>query len=309
LSGTASPALDFEIEEFLRFLKTEKNYSSHTEKNYRIDLREFSAFLRQAFSSCLDGERFRWEKVGLIELRSYLSRKHGELKASSLGRRIATLRSFFSYLKKKKVIERNWALEIKAPKQPKALPKFLDIEETFRLMEAPEGDEVEALRDRAILELFYSSGLRIGELAPLKIQALDLEQAMVRVRGKGRKERLVPVGEKACQALHRYLVARSQWKPKLGFEDTVFLGKQGRGIHPSVIAKRLKHYVRKLGFPKNVTPHVLRHTFATHLMNGGADLRGIQELLGHASLSTTQKYTHINLDKLMDVYDKAHPKA
>ncbi len=301
--------MDPQIREFLLYLKSEKNYSPHTLKNYRIDLVEVIQFLQKNFPRFVKGDAVLWAELSLLVLRSYLSLAHGRLKASSLGRRIATLRSFFSFLAKRGRISQNITLEISAPKQSKTLPKFLDVDEAFRLMEAPQAQDFDSLRDRAILELFYSSGLRIGELAPLKWEAIDLKEGMVRVKGKGRKERLVPVGKRACQALEDYATVRSQVTPQMGFEDCIFLGKRGRGIHPSVIAKRLQAYAFKLGLPKKVTPHMLRHSFATHLLNGGADLRGIQELLGHSSLSTTQKYTHINLDKLMDVYDKAHPKA
>ena len=200
-------------------------------------------------------------------------------------------------------------LELAAPKQAQRLPEFLDIEEAFRLMEAPDKNDFASLRDRAILELFYTSGLRVGELAPLKLTALDLKDGMVRVRGKGNKERLVPLGSRAREALEAYFGVRSEIQAHPGHEEYVFIGKRGKQIHPSVITKRLKAYAAKVGVGKNISPHTLRHTFATHLLGGGADLRGIQELLGHASLSTTQKYTHIDLDKLLEVYDKAHPKA
>ncbi|MFO1462415.1 MAG: tyrosine recombinase XerC [bacterium] len=297
------------VQEFLDYLRTEKQFSAHTLKNYAIDLRELGEFLSRSPGPWLKDGELRWEELTILPLRSYLAQAHGRLKPSSLGRRIATLRSFFRFLAKRGLIKRNIALELSAPKLPKTLPKFLDVEEAFRLMEVPQGNDFESRRDRAILELFYSSGLRIGELTALRIPDLDLKEGMVRVKGKGRKERLVPVGSKACAAVAAYLELRSGLAAQAGHEDCLFLGKQGRAIHPSVIAKRLQGYAQKMGLPKRITPHMLRHSFATHLMNNGADLRGIQELLGHASLSTTQKYTHISLDKLMAVYDKSHPKA
>ncbi|MCE9625223.1 MAG: tyrosine recombinase XerC [Deltaproteobacteria bacterium] len=297
------------VEEFLNYLRTEKNFSPHTLKNYAIDLREVTEFFVRQQPSWTEGGEVQWEKLDVLPLRAYLAQAHGRLKASSLGRRIATLRSFYKFLAKRGLIERNVTLDLSAPKIPKTLPKFLDVDEAFRLMEIPQGKDFDARRDRAILELFYSSGLRIGELTGLGIPALDLKECMVRVKGKGRKERLIPVGQKACAAVAEYLEARAEIRPQPGHEEFLFLGRQGKAIHPSVIAKRLRQYALKLGLPKNVTPHMLRHSFATHLMNNGADLRGIQELLGHSSLSTTQKYTHISLDKLMDVYDKSHPKA
>ncbi len=297
------------VEEFLNYLRTEKNFSVNTTKNYAIDLREVSEYFQRCQSQWVKEGEVQWEALPILPLRSYLAQAHGRLKASSLGRRIATLRSFYKYLAKRGLVARNIALELSAPKLPKALPKFLDVDEAFRLMELPQGSDFESRRDRAILEVFYSSGLRIGELTSLKISALDLKDCMVRVRGKGRKERLVPVGAKACTAVSAYLEVRPTVTPQAGHEEILFLGKQGKSIHPSVVAKRLQFYALKLGLPKKITPHMLRHSFATHLMNNGADLRGIQELLGHASLSTTQKYTHVSLDKLMAVYDKSHPKA
>lgn len=300
---------DPKVEEFLNFLKFEKNYSAHTRKNYGIDLREVTAFLRREFPQWTKKESVLWGEVGLFAFRSYLSKAFGRLKPASTARRIATLRSFYSFLTKQGAVKRNLALELSAPKLPKTLPKFLDVDEAFRLMDAPRGTDYASLRDKAILELFYSSGLRIGELSALKITAVDLQESMVRVKGKGGKERILPVGARARDALERFVAARAVHPAQAGHEEFLFLGSRGRVIHASVVAKQLQKFCVQAGLGKKVTPHVLRHTFATHLMNGGADLRGIQELLGHASLSTTQKYTHINLDKLMDVYDKAHPKA
>lgn len=300
---------DPKIKEFLEYLRSEKNYSPHTLKNYAIDLKEIRAFLEENFPEGKTPGGIAWQKVPLFALRSYLSRAHGRLQPRSLGRRIASLRSFYRYLVKRGLVDHNVTLELKAPKQAKTLPKFLDVDEAFRLMEAPGNKDFESLRDRAILELFYSSGLRVGELNTLKIHEVDLKEAMVRVHGKGSKERLVPIGKRACDAIELYLNAKSSVVVQAGHEDRLFLGKRGKAIHPSVVSKKLQDYATRIGLGKKISPHVLRHTFATHLLNAGADLRGIQELLGHSSLSTTQKYTHINLDKLMEVYDKAHPKA
>jgi integrase/recombinase XerC len=297
------------VREFLDHLKHEKRCSAHTIRSYRIDLSEAAGDLKKYFPQWAGGSGVRWEMLPPFALRSYLSRAHGRLKATSLARRIAALRSFFAFLTKQGTIKKNVALELSAPRLPKSLPQFLDVDEAFRLMDAPQGSDFAAVRDKAILEIFYSSGLRIGELSTLKRASVDLQEGMARVQGKGGKERLIPIGRRAVEALQKYSALRSSRTAKAGHEDYLFLGNQGRRIHPSVIAKRLQAFCVKAGLGKKVTPHVLRHTFATHLMNGGADLRGIQELLGHASLSTTQKYTHINLDKLMDVYDKAHPKA
>jgi len=301
--------LDPQIQKFLDYLKNEKNYSPHTLKNYGHDLKEVAEFLQKEFPKFTKGPSICWAELPLFPLRSYLSRMHGKLAAKSIGRRIASLRSFFRFLTKEGDLKENVTLEISTPKQAQRLPEFLDIEEAFRLMEAPDQEDFASLRDRAILELFYTAGLRVGELGPLKITDLDLVEGMVRVIGKGNKERIIPMGARAVAALQAYLTVRPEVTPQPGHEEFVFLGARGKKIHPSVITKRLKDYAMKVGVGKNISPHTLRHTFATHLLSGGADLRGIQELLGHSSLSTTQKYTHIDLDKLMDVYDKAHPKA
>ncbi|HKY63299.1 MAG TPA: tyrosine recombinase XerC [bacterium] len=297
------------VEDFLTYLKTEKRCSAHTLRNYAVDFQEITEYLKARHPECVEAGEVRWLDLTIFPLRSYLAQAYGRLKPSSLGRRIASLRSFYKYLAKRGLVQRNVALELSAPKVPKALPKFLDVDEAFRLMEIPAGEDFSARRDRAILELFYSSGLRIGELTALRLAALDLAQALVRVRGKGNKERIVPFGAKAAAAIERYLEVRVSVAIQAGCEDVVFLGVQGKPVNPSVVARMLQKHASKLGLPKKVTPHMLRHSFATHLMMGGADLRGIQELLGHSSLSTTQKYTHVNFDKLQEVYDKAHPKA
>ncbi len=300
---------DLHIQQFLLYLKNEKNSSKHTRRSYANDLHELVAFLKERFSEFIPQEQIDWSQVSLHALRSYLALLYSKLKPSSIARRIATLRSFYNFMVGHKILERNLAAEIASPKIPKSLPKFLEVEEVVRLVEAPSGEGFEAARDRAILELFYSSGLRIGELAPLKIHEVDLQEAMVRVKGKGGKERVVPIGKMACAAIRDYLAERSEVRAQAGYEQTLFLGKRGKQIDPKVIARMLHRYVLQLGLGKHVNPHMLRHSFATHLMNHGADLRGIQELLGHSSLSTTQKYTHVSLDQLMEVYDKAHPKA
>lgn len=301
--------VDSRVEAFLQFVRHEKNYTLSTLKVYRSDLRELVQFIQKNLPKFNADAGILWNELPLFALRSYLSQAHGRLSPASLARRVASIRSFFAFLAKQGFLDKNIALDLKSPKLPKTLPKFLQIEEVFRLVEAPSGEDFESRRDRAILELFYSSGLRLGELVQLRVTDLDLKEAMVRVQGKGRKERVIPVGAPAVAAVQDYLPQRALVKIQAGFESRLFLGKQGKAIHPSVIAKRLQGYVATTGLPRHVTPHMLRHSFATHLMNGGADLRGIQELLGHSSLSTTQKYTHINLDKLMQVYDKSHPKA
>lgn len=301
--------MDVQLEKFLEYLRTEKRYSKHTLRSYENDLKPLEGFIRESFPQAVEQKDLQWDKVPLWVLRGYLAVSFGKLHANSLARRIAAIRSFFRFLVRHKSIKQDLSLELQAPKKPKNLPKFLEVEEAFRLMEMPSEDGFVGLRDRAILELFYTAGLRVSELAGLRQEDLDLPGALVRVKGKGNKERFVPMGQQAREAIQAYLELREGQKIQAGHESFVFLGKQGKKIHPSVIAKQLKDYAAQMGLAKNLSPHMLRHSFATHLLGAGADLRGIQELLGHASLSTTQKYTHISLDKLMDVYDKAHPKA
>lgn len=297
------------VARFLEYLRTEKRCSHHTLKNYGRDLMGLTGFIQKNFPQWAKQEKVLWDKLPLFALRSHLSQLHGKLKAPSIARCIASIRSFFKFMVSQGKLKHNISLELSAPKPAKALPKFLDVEEAFRLMEVPIEDGVNGLRDRAILEMFYSSGLRVGELAEVSLNALDLKEGLVRVRGKGNKERLVPVGSRALQAIQDYLNSRNELPIQSGHEKYLFIGKQGKRINTSVIAKKLKAYAKRVGVRSDISPHTLRHTFATHLLSGGADLRGIQELLGHSSLSTTQKYTHIDLDKLLEVYDKAHPKA
>lgn len=203
----------------------------------------------------------------------------------------------------------NPAQGIPTPKIPKKVPRFLTVDEVFSLLTSPKGDGPLVVRDRAILELFYASGVRLSELVELNLENLDMPQGMIRVLGKGSKERMVPFGEKAKTAIQSYL----QHRPILlnGKMDSkaVFLNKRGGRLSSRAVERLVDKYLHQSGIQKKVTPHTLRHTFATHMMNGGADMRGLQELLGHSSLSTTQRYTHVELDKLMQVYDKAHPKA
>lgn len=301
--------MDPQIKNFLDYLLTEKRYSPHTLRSYQNDLLKLDAFVTEKFSEGLNKGEILWAKVPSWVLRGFLAKHFGRLHANSLSRRIAAIRSFFRFLVTRNILTEDISLELQAPKRPKTLPKFLEIEEAYQLMNSPEGSDFIAIRDRAILELFYTAGLRVSELANLKQVDVDLSEKMLRVQGKGNKERVVPMGESAALAIQKYLAVRESQQVSPGHEAFMFLGARGKRIHPSVIAKQLKYYATKIGLPKELSPHMLRHSFATHLLGAGADLRGIQELLGHASLSTTQKYTHISLDKLMDVYDKAHPKA
>jgi len=240
-----------------------------------------------------------------IMIRRYLALLHKECRKSSIGRKLAALRAFFTYLVREGVVARNPAELVATPKREKKVPFHLSIDEVTALVEAPREGELLSLRDRAILETLYSCGIRVSELTGLDIGGIDLEEGLARVLGKGGKERIVPLGSKARSALAEYLAARNQ----TAVADPLFINARGGRLTRRSVARIVDKYILRIATMKKVSPHTLRHTFATHLLEGGADLRAIQELLGHSSLSTTQKYTHVSIDRLMEVYDKAHPKA
>lgn len=288
------------IERFEEHLQLERNLSPHTLAAYGRDLREFQAFLLAQ----KPGQSEPLTQVDQILLRRYLALLHKKISKTSIARKLAALRTFFRYLVREGVLETNPGELVGTPRREKPLPKTLSVDEAFALMEGGEGDDLLALRDRAIVETLYSCGLRVSELTGLDVRGLDLEQGLVRVAGKGRKERIVPVGSKACAALRDYLEARGN--PPL--EAPLFLNHRGGRLTPRSVERNLKRQLLQGGVTKNATPHSLRHSFATHLLDGGADLRAIQELLGHASLSTTQKYTQVSVDQLLAVYDRAHPR-
>jgi integrase/recombinase XerC len=247
--------------------------------------------------------RVKIEEVDRLAIRKYLSFLHRKNRKSSIARKVSTLRSFYKYLVREQIVHSNPAKNVATPKAEKPLPTALTVDETFRLMESPM--EKEQLRDSAILELLYSSGLRVSELVGLNGDRLDLELGIVKVMGKGRKERIVPVGRKAMEALKTYLKGRGH----LEVNAPVFVNTRGGRLTSRSIGRLVKKYTRHSGVFRKISPHSLRHTFATHLLDAGADIREIQEMLGHASLSTTQRYTHMSLGKLMEVYDKAHPRS
>jgi integrase/recombinase XerC len=253
------------------------------------------------------------EKADRIAIRKYMSFLYRRNKKSSIARKISTLRSFFKYLIREQVIPSNPAKSVSTPKVEKTLPTTLTVDEAFRLMESPqsisekfsEASREKRLRDRAILELLYSSGLRVSELVGLNLNQLDLDLGIVRVMGKGRKERIVPVGVKATEAVKAYLEKRGMLKG----DAPIFINSLGGRLTARSVGRLMKQYTRHSGIFRKVSPHSLRHTFATHLLDAGANIREIQEMLGHSSLSTTQRYTHVSMGKLMEVYDKAHPRS
>ncbi len=297
------------IEQFFQYLKAERHASLHTLKNYAGDLRQFSRFIDSHYPDIHSNEKEALKKINPNVLRSFLSdlfKNHGP---TSVARKLSTLRSFFDFAVREHCVENNPAKAVRSPKVPKKLPQFLTLDEVMVFLAAPKGESILEIRDKSILELFYASGLRLSELVALSIDKLDLEQKIVRVLGKGNKERMVPIGQKAVDSLKAYTEKRAQLLNGKGDSQAVFLNKSGDRISARAVERLIEKYLKLSGIQKKVTPHVLRHTFATHLLNNGADMRGIQELMGHASLSTTQRYTHVELDKLMEVYDKTHPKA
>ncbi|OGP79259.1 MAG: tyrosine recombinase XerC [Deltaproteobacteria bacterium RBG_16_49_23] len=312
--GADSPGQDDLIQQFIHYLSAEKNASPHTCRCYQKDLEEFENFLKSQGGEISLRGKPEMEKVDRIVIRKYLSVLHRKNKKSSIARKISTLRSFFRYLAKEKLVSSNPAKAVSTPKVEKYLPATLTVDEAFRLMESPGRSSEKpskaeakkrAVRDRAILELLYSSGLRVGELVGLNLKHLDLRLGIVRVMGKGRKERIVPIGKKAIEALNAYLERRGNPED----EGALFINLRGGRLTSRSVGRLIKQYTRSSGIVRRVSPHSLRHSFATHLLDAGADIREIQEMLGHASLSTTQRYIHLSLGKLMEVYDKAHPRS
>ncbi len=229
-----------------------------------------------------------------------------KLKKTSISRKLATIRSFFKYLHREGFVKKNPAKLVSSPKVQKALPRFLTVDEVFALMDSPKGDTFQAARDKAILELLYSSGVRVSELTTLDINDSDIKESVVRVKGKGKKERILPTASKAVEVMKNYLPERILLKKR---SQALFLNTRGGRLTQRSIRRIVDKYGRMIALKGHLSPHALRHTFATHLLHGGADLRSIQELLGHSSLSTTQKYTHVDIAHLIEVYDKAHPMA
>lgn len=293
-------ALAQQIAVFCSYLDTERNVSPHTLTAYRRDLEQLAAFVVRE-----KGESATVSDVDHLLLRRYLALLGKSAKKSSIGRKLAAIRSFFKFLLRSGIVGKNPAELIATPKKENRLPFHLDIDQVTTLVEAPADDQKYVLRDRAVLEMLYSCGLRVSELTGLNISELDLSGGMVRVMGKGGKERIVPVGSRAITAVSAYLAERREATGSA----PLFLNTRGQRINRRSVARIVDVYVSRIAAFKRISPHILRHTFATHMLEGGADLRAIQELLGHASLSTTQKYTHVGIDRLMEVYDKAHPKA
>ena len=297
------------MSQFLDHLTHERRLSPHTCRAYETDLRQFQDF----YSERAEGSSGELGSVSRDDVRSflgYLSRiGFGK---RSIARKLSSLRTFFAFLCRTGRIRQNPAHQVRPPKQEKTLPVHLDVSQAARAMEAPSPDTLLGLRDRAILELLYSSGIRLRELVGLTLDAVDLDEGIVRVLGKGGKERIVPIGGRAREALHDYLRRRPEVLEVGASEASrgrVFLGRSGRPLSPSGVQDRVRRYLAEVSGGRQLGPHVLRHSFATHLLDAGADLNAVKEMLGHASLSTTQVYTHVSVERLKKAYRQAHPRA
>jgi integrase/recombinase XerC len=298
---------------FINYLRSQKGYSDHTVKNYQVDLAHFLDFLANKERSAGKKETSpELESIDFLVIREYLGRLYGRYKRTTIARKLSAIRSFFYYLEREGLIQSNPAADISSPKRGKYIPTHLPVDEMFRLLEGPDRAKPLGMRDLAILEMLYSCGIRVSELSGLNLLSIDFDQRLVKVVGKGNKERIVPVGRKALRAIEDYIEATLSLREKAQRDPQdapLFINFRGGRLTTRSIGRIVKKYASQCGLMTEITPHSLRHTFATHLLDGGADLRSVQELLGHASLSTTQKYTHVSLEKLMEVYDKAHPRS
>ncbi|MCF7873288.1 MAG: tyrosine recombinase XerC [Candidatus Omnitrophica bacterium] len=285
------------IDKFLNYIEMEKNYSIHTCKNYKQDLKEFEKFLK-------NNEEVDIKEIDYFILRKFLSLLNKKnLNKRTVSRKISTLKSFFKFLLRERILKNNPAVSLIYPRLDKPLPKFLTEDQVKKILKLPDTNKLLGLRDKAILEFLYSTGARVSEMVSLKKDNLDLIGGVVKVTGKGRKERLLPLGEPAIESIRNYLSSRQD------NQRALFLNKNNKQLGDRGVRLIISKYIKNAALSLDVSPHVFRHSFATHLLNHGADLRSVQELLGHSSISTTQIYTHISLDSLKKMYQKTHPRA
>jgi integrase/recombinase XerC len=290
-----------EIDLFLQYLAQEKRLSVHTVTNYRRDLSQLTLF-------CGQQNLTNWSEIKSKNIRQFIAQLHRQrLAGRSIQRALSAVRSFYRFLIREGLTENNPALAVQAPKTEKRLPSTLDVDQMKSLLEHTSQDTFIACRDRAIMELFYSSGLRLAELAALNLRDIDFADSLVYVTGKGNKSRVIPIGNQAISSLKNWLTKRDE----LGFieQTAIFITQQGRRLGVRSIQKRLSYWGKKQGISDQVHPHRLRHAFASHMLEASGDLRAVQELLGHADISTTQIYTHVDFQHLAKVYDSAHPRA
>lgn len=301
------------ISSFVKSLYSAKGYSENTCRAYLHDLKEFAAFIFSSWfsenMSKTEADSFRADQVDGLIIRGYLGFLHKKNKKVTIARKLSTLRSFFRYLVKHGMLLENPADLILTPKQEQPIPAYLPVDDMFRLLDSIKADNLAGLRNRAIFETLYSCGLRVSELSGMNLFDVDFTKSVIRVLGKGDRERIVPIGRKALEAIKAY---RQRLQEESGISDDsnapLFLNKNQGRLTVRSIARILDKTAKECGLLAPVSPHALRHTFATHMLDAGADLRVVQELLGHKSLSTTQKYTHVSIDRLMAAYDKAHPR-
>ncbi len=297
---SADTQLEQYIQQYLEYILVVKRYSQHSHSGYRRDLAKFNHY-------CQEQNILQADKVNSADIRRFIAQLHRQgLHGKSLQRLLSAVRSFYQYLNRQSICKNNPAVGVSAPKTERALPKVLDTDQMAQLLNGDSDDWIDC-RDVAMMELFYSSGLRLSELASIQIRNIDQSQALLTVTGKGNKQRAVPVGRMAMQAIKRWLKVRAQ---KLtGNCDTLFISSRGTAISPRTIQNRLKQQAIKQGLPQHLHPHMLRHSFASHMLESSGDLRSVQEMLGHANISTTQIYTHLDFQHLAKVYDSAHPRA
>jgi len=301
--------LEQQINTFAQYLADERRSSPRTVETYIRDLRSFRDFV---LAQELPPDA---RELDIVALRGFLSSLFGSNQASTMKKKVSAIRSFFKFLLTRRMIEQNPAAGLRSPKIAKTLPRFLSVEQAFRVVEAPPKEDKRAkplkARDQAMLETLYGTGVRVGELAGMNVEHCDFSEAEVRVLGKGGKERIVPLGKSALQALHAYLPERRGLlaEAKAAEPDALWLSQAGRRLSVRQVQNIVRRHGTQGAGRGDLHPHAMRHSCATHLLDAGADLRSIQELLGHSSLSTTQRYTHVSVDRLMEVYDKAHPLA
>jgi len=303
----ASDAMERLTLDFLAYLELERGLSRNTLEAYRSDLLQFAEFLRRGNLTA--------QAATHSDLSAFLGElgqgdeHHPPVAASTLARKVACLRSFYRHLRREEEITHDPTAELRGPRKPQRLPRVLSREDVARLLSAPRGNDPLALRDRALLELMYACGLRASEVVGLQIGDLDLDEAMLRTRGKGSKERLVPIGRRALSALAAYFRGGRSQLLGSSVEQAVFVNRRGGPLTRQGLYKVVQGHARRAGLQERMSPHTLRHSFATHLLAGGCDLRSLQEMLGHADLATTQVYTHLSAERLKDVYFSAHPRA
>jgi integrase/recombinase XerC len=300
-------AFEKSVARFLAYLRDQRHASDQTVRAYASDLGQFGAFLEHVhLGSAPPGP----EAIDDVAIRGFVAHLHdARLQKSSVARKLSAVRAWLQHAVREERIQVNPGKDVKTPRVPKRLPRHLTVDEVFALLDRIPGDAFAGARDRAILELLYAAGLRVGELAALDLEDLDLAGGLVRVLGKGRKERIVPFGSKAAAAIRRWLDLSAPARREGSRGEALFLNVRGGRLTDRSVRRILDRRLQEAALQARVSPHALRHSFATHLLGAGADLRAIQELLGHASLSTTQRYTHLGIDTLMEVYDRAHPRA